>query len=456
MMGGRLWLESEVARGTQFHFTVQLKVRNKGAEADVVLPMETLNHLKILVVDDNKTNRRILQGILTCWGAETTCSEGAVDALSKLSAASGSDRPYQLVLTDLHMPVTDGFAFVGQIRRTPGLLLVTVLMLTSAGHPGDVERCRKLGIHSYLYKPVRKQELLTSILRALGHTQTTATPVAPAAPSLPPRGLHILLAEDNRTNQTVAQRMLTKMGHSLVIANNGKEALMQLSTGHFDLVLMDIQMPEMDGLTTTRKIREGEVVTGAHLPIIAMTAHAMRGDRERYLESGMDGYVSKPISRRELELAISGVLLMVIGTPTVTDERAPMSALDGAITWDVGATLEKLGGDEELLHEVLGIFLEEVPKHMASLRRAIAESDGGAIEGLAHTLKGELGYLGIAAVSQKAREMEESGQKSDFRLAAELYGIFEPGVSEILLSVRRLVQTRAEKDLSGARPGVSQ
>jgi two-component system, sensor histidine kinase and response regulator len=246
------------------------------------------------------------------------------------------------------------------------------------------------------------------------------------------------------------------MGHSLVIANNGQEALLRLATGHFDLVLMDIQMPEMDGLTTTMKIREGERVTQTHLPIVAMTAHAMTGDRERYLASGMDGYVSKPINRRELEEAIAGVLLVGSGTHTVANKKAPGSVPASAITWDVGATLERLGGDEELLHEVLGIFLEEVPTHMASLRRAIAENDAGAIEGLAHTLKGELGYLGIAGVSQKAREMEEFGQKSQFRLAEELYGIFEPEVSEILLSVRRLIRTRAELGIAAARPGVSQ
>jgi two-component system sensor histidine kinase/response regulator len=456
MMGGRLWLESEVGRGTQFHFTVQLKVREKGAVAEVLLPLETLNHLKILVVDDNKTNRRILQGMLTRWGAQTTCIEDAAHALSELNAGCKSERPYQLVLTDMHMPVTDGFGLVEQIRHSPELVPVTVVMLTSAGHPGDVEHCRKLGIHSYLYKPVRRQELLTAILRALGQSQTSSLPVAPAAPSVQLKGLHILLAEDNRTNQTVATRLLVKMGHSLVVANNGKEALLQLTTGHFDLVLMDIQMPEMDGLTAAMKIREGERATRTHLPIIAMTAHAMKGDREHCLASGMDGYVSKPISRRELEEAIAGVVLVGRDTHTVTNRRAPAAALASVISWDVGTTLERLGGDEELLHEVLGIFLEEVPRHMASLRRAIAEKDAGAIEGLAHTLKGELGYLGIAGVLQRAREMEEFGQQSHFRLAAELYEAFEPEVAEILVSVRRLIRTRAELEIAAAQPGVSQ
>jgi two-component system, sensor histidine kinase and response regulator len=170
----------------------------------------------------------------------------------------------------------------------------------------------------------------------------------------------------------------------------------------------------------------------------------------------MDGYVSKPISRRELADAIAAVLRLDNSTHTVTNGRVPDSAPGSTITWDVGGILERLGGGEELLHEVLCIFLEEVPRHMASLRRAITESDAGAIEGLAHTLKGKLGYLGIAGVSRKAREMEEFGQKSHFRLAAELYGIFEPEVSEILVSVRQLIRTRAELGIAAARPGVSQ
>jgi two-component system, sensor histidine kinase and response regulator len=448
MMGGRLWLESEVGIGTQFHFTVRLKVREQGMDADVLLPRETLSRLKVLVVDDNKTNRRILQGMLSHWGAETTCSENAAQALSELHAACTGERPYKLVLTDMHMPVMDGFGLVEQIRRQE-LALVAVMMLTSGRHPGDVQRCRKLGIHSYLYKPVRKQELLTVILRALGHGQTRAKPVTPVARPPWAKGLHILLAEDNRTNQTVARRMLARMGHSLVIANNGNEALSQLATGHFDLMLMDIQMPEMDGLTTTTKIREAEGITATHLPIIAMTAHAMAGDREHYLASGMDGYVSKPIRRGELEDAIAGVMV-VSGTPTVTNGRPPGTTHAGAVNWDAGATLERLGGDEELLLEVLNIFLVDAPRHMASLKSAIAESDAGAIEALAHSLKGEVGYLGIAAVSQKAQKMEELGQQSEFRLAAELYEIFEPEISQIFVSMRRFIRSSVEPATTGS------
>ncbi len=218
--------------------------------------------------------------------------------------------------------------------------------------------------------------------------------------------------------------MLQKMGHSSVVASNGNEALLLLTTNRFDVVLMDIQMPEMDGLSTTMKIRESERETRMHLPIIAMTAHAMKGDRERCIEAGMDGYVSKPISSQELEEAMAGVLLVRSETKSVirleaNQEDAKPPAVPSRIVWNMGETLERLGGDEKLFHEVIEIFLDDVPKHMASLRRAIAEGDAADVEGAAHTLKGELGYLGISEVSQKAREMEEFGRTSDLRFAAE-------------------------------------
>jgi two-component system sensor histidine kinase/response regulator len=460
MMGGKLWLESEVGRGSQFHFTARLRVSSKAAESEIMVPLETLNGLRILVVDDNSTNRRILQGMLTRWGALTTCSESAERALSELHSGYHAGQPYQLVLTDMHMPRTDGFGLVEEIRHSPELSPVTVIMLTSAGHPGDVERCRKLGIPAYLFKPVRKRELLAAILRALGHPQTTSTFLAdtPAALSAQPQGLHILLAEDNRTNQTVATRMLQKMGHTLMVAGNGNEALLLLTTNRFDVVLMDIQMPEMDGLMTTMKIRESEKGTRLHMPIIAMTAHAMKGDRERCIEAGMDGYVSKPISSLELKEAIAATFNQRGGTGFVTSlnanqEEAPPPT---AIAWDMGKTLERLGGDKELFREVIEIFLDDVPKHMASLRRAIADGDGEAIEQTAHTLKGELGYLGILEISQKARDMEAFGQKSELRLAANLYATLEPELSEVLLSMRRSVGLNPKVEMVTGWPGTNQ
>jgi CheY-like chemotaxis protein len=204
----------------------------------------------------------------------------------------------------------DGFALVQQMRHNPELSAVTVMMLTSASRRGDVERCRELGILSYLFKPVRRRELLTALLAALGQSAgaSATAPVIKTAQPAQAKGLRILLAEDNQVNQIVATRLAEKMGHSVVVAGNGQLALLLLATRPFDLVLMDVQMPEMDGLTATRKIRGSEQSTPFHLPIIAMTAHAMKGDRERCIAGGMDGYVSKPISGQLLEEEIATVM----------------------------------------------------------------------------------------------------------------------------------------------------
>jgi CheY-like chemotaxis protein/HPt (histidine-containing phosphotransfer) domain-containing protein len=274
------------------------------------------------------------------------------------------------------------------------------------------------------------------------------------------RSLHILLAEDNRTNQTVATRMLQKMGHTTVVAGNGKEVLLLLTLHRFDLVLMDIQMTEMDGLTATRKIRESERETQLHVPIIAMTAHAMKGDRERCIEAGMDGYVSKPISSKEVAEAIAGIpQLQGEGTPVISLEVRPADAtLPTAprIAWNMGETLERLGGDETLFHEVIEIFLDDVPKHMASLGRAITAGDAGAVEGAAHTLKGELGYLGISEVSQKARELEELGRNSDLRFAADLYAKFASELSALLSSMRSTMGANPSVEMVAGPPGSSE
>jgi signal transduction histidine kinase/DNA-binding response OmpR family regulator len=457
MMGGRIWLESEVGRGTQFHFTARLKLSSKQAESDVMVPLETLNDLRILVVDDNQTNRRILHGMLTRWGAQTSCADGASGALLELDAACGVARPYQLILTDMHMPGMDGFGLAQEIRNRPELSPVPIVMLTSAGHSGDAEHCRKLGIHSYLYKPVRRQELLAAILRALGHPHPPASPITVTPAVAQARSLHILLAEDNRTNQTVATRMLQKMGHTTVVAGNGKEVLLLMTSHRFDLVLMDVQMPEMDGLTATRRIRESERETQLHVPIVAMTAHAMKGDRERCIEAGMDGYVSKPINSKEVAEAIASIpQRQGEGTPVISEEVRQADARHPTaprIVWNMGETLERLGGDETLFHEVIEIFLDDVPKHMASLGRAITAGDAEAVEGAAHTLKGELGYLGISEVSQKARELEDLGRNSDLRLAPSLYATFASELSELLTSMRSTMHANPGVEMVAGSPG---
>jgi light-regulated signal transduction histidine kinase (bacteriophytochrome)/DNA-binding response OmpR family regulator len=306
LMGGRIWLDSKVGEGSRFSFTAQFEVLDKRTEFELASTAHLLRGVKILVVDDNRTNRRILRGTLQLWNAQTTCVEDAKQALAQLILAQESGEPYRVIVTDMHMPDTDGFGLVEQIRRSPTIANIAVVMLTSGGARGDAERRRQMGIKFYAYKPVRRKELLSTILAASGHYPAAADPpkFPPVELPAPGKRLKILVAEDNLVNQAIIRRLLEKLGHALEIANNGSDALALLAQQRFDLILMDVQMPEMDGFQATERIREMERSTHSHISIIAMTAHAMKGDRERCLAAGMDGYVSKPINARELETAI--------------------------------------------------------------------------------------------------------------------------------------------------------
>ena len=263
----------------------------------------------MLVVDDNATNRLILDELLAGWGMRPTAVDGGPAALAAMRQAGDAGEPFPLVLLDAMMPEMDGFAVAERIQRDPELAGTAVMMLSSADLRGDAERCRALGIAAYLRKPVKESELLDAILAVLGVAPVTrAEPSSPAADALPPpsRRLRILLAEDTPVNQRLAVTLLEERGHTVVVANDGREALDILERESFDLVLMDVQMPRMDGFEATAAIRAREAGTGRHIPIIAMTAHAMKGDRERCLAAGMDGYISKPIRAEQFLAVVEG------------------------------------------------------------------------------------------------------------------------------------------------------
>jgi CheY-like chemotaxis protein len=237
-----------------------------------------------------------------------TTASGALEALELLRRAQEAGEPYRLVLTDAHMPGTDGFTLSERVKQDQELGSTVLMMLTSGDHPHDVARCEELGIAAYLLKPIKQSELLQAIELALGIAAPEDLPRAPAPAARPLRPLRILLAEDSLVNQRLAVGLLEKHGHSVLVANNGKEAVAANKAEAFDLILMDVQMPEMDGLQATELVRAQERQTGRHTPIIAMTAHALKGDRERCLEAGMDGYVAKPIRLNELLAAMGNVL----------------------------------------------------------------------------------------------------------------------------------------------------
>jgi len=311
MMGGRIWVESAAGRGSTFHFTARFGKAAAKSPAGIRATPAILENLRVLIVDDNATNRQILQKNLEYWRMIPSSAAGASEALDLLHRATSDGVPFGLLIVDCHMPETDGFMLVEEIRKSPALAGLVAVMLTSGGQRGDGQRCKQLGIAAYLIKPILQSELLEALLLALGSGSAAAQPDQPAVrQSLRREGrpLRVLLAEDNAVNQRVAVRLLEKQGHTVVVASDGRKALEALAREQFDVVLMDVQMPVMDGVEATAAIREKEKATGIHIPIIAMTAHAMTGDRERFLADGMDGYVSKPIHGPVLLEAIESTL----------------------------------------------------------------------------------------------------------------------------------------------------
>jgi two-component system, sensor histidine kinase and response regulator len=298
MMGGKIWVDSEPGHGSCFHFTACFGIagETEGSYTDHAC----LAAMPALVVDDNSTNRRILTELLWLWKMRPASAASGMEALGMLRQAAERGDPFALVLTDCHMPEMDGFDLAARIRNSPHLTEAVVMMLTSGDQAEDIKRCRELGIFAHLTKPVRRAELRSAIVKAVtGRPASAPTPALTGPPALngatrQGATLHILLAEDNIVNQRVALRILERQGYRVAVANNGVEALKAMQEHVFDLVLMDIQMPEMSGFEATARIRQNEHPGGNHVPIIAMTAHAMTGDRERCLDSGMDDYISKP------------------------------------------------------------------------------------------------------------------------------------------------------------------
>jgi two-component system sensor histidine kinase/response regulator len=306
LMGGRIWVESEAGKGSTFHFTVSFALV-KGSDAAAVVPDKVdLQDLPVLVVDDNATNRRLLEEMLLTWRMVPTLTSNVPDALAALRASQAAGTPFGVVLSDVQMPEADGFALVQAIKQDPALDGVTVVMLTSGGRTGDAARCRELGIAAYLHKPIRRSELRGAVLLALsGRSAERDRSAMVTRHSLREarKRARILLVEDSPVNQMTTTRLLENRGHTVVVANNGREALAILGDPAcvgFGCVLMDVQMPEMGGFECTARIREKEKITGLHLPIIAMTAHALRGDDARCLAAGMDAYMSKPVQRDAL------------------------------------------------------------------------------------------------------------------------------------------------------------
>jgi CheY-like chemotaxis protein len=381
-------------------------------------------------------NRRILIELLHRWKMRPTAVDSGAAALQKLSAASEQGRPFPLVLLDANMPEMDGFDVAREIRAHANLAGATIMMLSSSGQHDESARCRDLGIAYHLTKPINQRDLLAAIGRALARDQAPRR-ILPAAmlPDDPPaRRLHVLLAEDNAVNQRLATSLLERRGHRVTIARNGREALAATARQRFDVVLMDVQMPEMGGFETTAEIRRRERGTGAHLPIVAMTAHAMKGDRERCLTSGMDEYLSKPLDSRRL---------CTIVEAAAAGQPAPAAADDSAAALDYNAVLARVGGDTELLADVSRLFIEEVPAHLREVRAALDDKNGEALRRAAHAFKGAAANFDAAALVSAARELEEIGRTENFVRGEAAWRALSGEAADVVATLRTFARKKA-------------
>jgi signal transduction histidine kinase/DNA-binding response OmpR family regulator len=434
LMDGRIWVESELGKGSAFHLTVELE---RGQEVSASgFPGQTqhgvLKGTSVLVVDDNRTNRRILEGLLTNWGMKPALASDGESALAALQAARDDGHPFQLILADMHMPKMDGFSLIERVGRDANSKTPAIMMLTSGGHRNDAARCEELGVAAYLLKPVRRVELREAIERVLGAVTENRQEALITAQTLERRdascALNILLAEDNDVNQKLATRLLEKRGHQVTVAANGLQALNALDQAGYDLVLMDVQMPEMDGIEATAALRAREHGTGARQPVIAMTALVMRGDRERCLAAGMDGYLTKPIRPRALDEVLDQYVAQKRETGNAHEQAGAVHEQTAKTLSHTSRTLkqesidghellERVGGDREFLTELVSLFREDGPKQLDKIRTALEKNDPEDVLRSAHSLRGTLANLAAQPAADLAAEIEHASKSEDLTRA---------------------------------------
>jgi PAS domain S-box-containing protein len=439
LMEGRIWVESEPNKGSRFHFTAKFGLVNGKQAQTTPMAKVNLQGTPVLVIDDNATSRRILEAMLKGWSMQPTLVETGHDGLVAMRLAQGMGKPFPLILLDAQMPGMDGFMVVEKLKEDSTLAGSAILMLASAGQRGDASHCRELGISGYLVKPILQSELLEAILIVLGQSSqrkdhpdlVTRHTIREAR-----RKLSILVAEDNAINRELSTRLLQKHGHTVTAVTTGREAvdLLDKDAGNFDIVLMDVEMPDMDGFQATAIIREKEKVSGKHIPIIAVTAYAVKGDRERCLAAGMDGYVPKPIRYQELIETIQRLVLDVPDIPTHAPPEEPaVGVLDEALL------MSRVDNDPQLLRDLVDLFVEDCPRRVDELRVALDRKDAKAVERAAHALKGCTSNLAAQTASEVAHKLESLARAGDLADAESLLQELECQLERLkpaLLAVR--------------------
>jgi len=435
MMRGRMWLESKVGAGSTFHFLASFSIQ-EDAPVEPAPGPATLYGLRVLVVDDNGTNRLILEEMLNNWRMNPTAVESGQAALEEMLKAVRADEPFHLALLDGMMPQMDGLELAERIRQTPGLSETTLIMLSSAQNAAASARCRELGIDCCLMKPVKQSELLDSIVAALSvATADEAAPVVTVEYPESTKSLHILLAEDGLVNQKVAVNLLQQRGHKVKVANDGQEAVDALDDRSFDAVLMDIQMPAMDGFEATAVIRKRESETGGHIPIIAMTAHAMKGDRERCLEAGMDGYIAKPIRAKDLYYTLEATVAKLQARQTQKSETAKEKDI-----LDRDEILERTGASPETLKEIVELFAAESEKLLKRMRDAISNEHPSELQRAAHTLKGSVRIFGAERAAAAALRLEMTARDKDLRGADDAHAALAREIERLMPMLTRMAK----------------
>ena len=415
MMGGEIGVESEPGEGSTFWFTVRLEKGTEVALHADSIPHTHLANLRVLVVDDNETNRRILHKQLTSWGIGDGTAEDGPEALGMLRDAAQSGEPYDLILLDMQLPGMDGLELAREIKGDPSIASTRLILLSSVGV--DVgEEARQTGVEVILGKPVRQSQLYDALATTVdASVEPPAAPQheasSPAAEKTPARG-DVLLVEDNPVNQLVAVKMLERLGYRVDVARNGLEALEALARKRYAAVLMDVQMPEMDGYEATAEIRRREEGSSRRIPIIAMTANAMEGDREKALEADMDDYVPKPVTRAVLEAALER------WTSSEKEKGALEEGAGAPLDHGVIESLRELGG-QEMFSELAGMFLDDAASGLSDLRRAAEEGDAASIERFAHTLKGSCGNMGAGRMAEICSTLQELGASGDLARARQ-------------------------------------